>query len=429
MVHRSSKGSSYNAGKKWSVLDTAATQARQSIFANRSFRLFFAGQTANFIGDGLRTLAIPLLVFHLTGSALSLGVTYALQFLPFALAGLVGGSLADRLDRRRLMLVCNAVRFAVVLLLVVGSMRGFLTLSIIYGSIVVISICAAIFLGGEASSIPFILGKERATQAVSALIAVEQGANLVAPPIGGALFAFGGPVPALALNALTYLLSFGAISRIATLGPAQPGKLPTMRELGADIHEGFRFLWGDATMSAITLVMLGLNLFGMMSFAVYIPFYKTLLGANDAQVGLTLGLGAVGTMAGSLIAGAFAGRWPFGKSLCIAFAIDAVAFVPVLFLNNLWLVTLFWSLANAAAGFEVTQIVSWRMRVIPQESMGRVFGAVRLVVLIGIVPGTILGGYLAQLHGPRASIIVATVGYLILALGATAIPAVRRDAR
>lgn len=400
-----------------------------SIFANRSFRLFFAGQAASFIGDGLRTLAIPLLVFHLTGSAFTLGVTYALQFLPFALAGLVGGSLADRLDRRRLMIACNVIRFAVVLVLVTGAMRGFLTMGIIYGCIAIISTCAAIFMGGEAPSIPFLLGKERATQAVSALIAVEQGANLVAPPIGGVLFSLGGPVSALAVNAFTYLLSFGAIVGIVTLGPDVPGRLPTFAELSADIREGFRFLWADATMRTVTLVMLGLNLFGMMAFAVYIPFYKTVLGATDAQVGATLGVAAIGTMVGSILAGLWSGRWPFGASLCVAFAIDALAFTPVMVLHSLWLVTLFWAIANAAAGFEVAQIVSWRMRVIPQASIGRVFGAVRLVVLIGIVPGTLWGGFLAQFHGPRVAIMVATIGYLVLALGAIAVPAMRRDTR
>ncbi len=400
-----------------------------NIFANRSFRLFFAGQAASFIGDGLRTLALPLLVFHLTGSALTLGITYALQFLPFALAGLVGGSLADRLDRRRLMLVCDVVRFGILIVLIVGLVRGSLSLLLIYSSIVIISICAAIFLGGEASSIPFVLGKDRATQAVSTLIAAEQGANLIAPPIGGALFSLGGALPALAVNALTYLVSFGAISRIRTLGPQAPGKLPSPRELWADIRIGFRFLWADAAMRAITLLSLGLNLFGMMAGAIYIPFYKTTLGASDAQVGLTLGIGAVGTMLGSLLAGAFAGRWPFGKALSIAYAIDALVFVPVIFLHNLWLVTLFWAVANAGAGFETAQIVSWRMRIIPQESVGRVFGAVRLVVLIGIVPGSIFGGYLAEAHGARLPVIVATVGYLVLALGAIAVPAVRRDKR
>ena len=410
-------------------MEQAAVDRSASIFANRSFRLYFTGQAMSFIGDGLRTLAIPLLVFHLTGSALTLGVTYALEYLPFALAGLAGGSLADRLDRRRLMITCNLIRCGVLVLLVVAALRGFLTLALIYGAIIVISAAAAIFMGGEASSIPFTVGKDKATQAVATLIAGEQSANLVAPPIGGALFSLGGAIPALIVNAVTYVASLGAIAMVPTLGPDTPGPLPTVHQIVADIRHGFRFLWADSVMRTITFMGLGLNLFGMMTMAVYIPFFKVALGATDAQVGLTLGLTAIGTICGSLLAGAMAGRWPFGKAQCIAYAIDAVIFIPVIFLHNMWLVVLFWGLAMTSAGFSTAQVVSWRMRIIPQESISRVFGAVRLIVLIGVVPGTLIGGYLADRYGVRVPIVVSTLGYLMLASVAFIAPAVWRDKR
>ena len=96
----------------------------ESVFRNRSFRLFFAGQAFGYVGDGLRLIAIPLLVYHLTGSALSTGITYALELGPFALFGLVGGSLADRLDRRTVMIVCDVVRFAVLAAFAIGYARG-----------------------------------------------------------------------------------------------------------------------------------------------------------------------------------------------------------------------------------------------------------------------------------------------------------------
>jgi MFS family permease len=429
LVSARTKGPSYEVDKKFYVLEDTIINRRSGILSNRSFRLYFAGQGMSFIGDGLRSLAIPLLVFHLTGSALSLGITYALEFLPFALAGLVGGSLADRLDRRQLMIVCTVVRFVIIVTLIAGALRGFLSLALIYSGIVVISVAAAIFMGGEASSIPYTVGKDKATQAVSTLIAAEQGANLIAPPIGGALYSIAGPVPALIVNAVTYLLSLGAIAAIPTLGPEAPGPLPTFAELRADITQGFRFLWADKVMRTITLMSLGLNLFGMMAMAIYIPFYKIALGASDAQVGLTLGISAVGSICGSLLAGVYAGKWPFGKAISVAYAIDGLIFVPVVFLHSLWLVVLFWALASGSAAFSTTQIVSWRMRIIPQESISRVFGAVRLIVLIGVVPGTVLGGYLADHYYVRLPVIVSTFGYLVLASMALSSPAVWRDNR
>ena len=129
-----------------------------SVFRNRSFSLFYTGQAFSYVGDGLRLIAIPLLVYHLTGSALSIGVTYALELGPYALFGLLGGSFADRLDRRRLMIGCDAARFLVMARFAVGYARGFLTLGVLYGGIVAMSIAAAIFSGSVSSTIPYLVG-------------------------------------------------------------------------------------------------------------------------------------------------------------------------------------------------------------------------------------------------------------------------------
>lgn len=410
-------------------MDEALLRPRAGIFSHAGFRLFYAGQALSYVGDGLRTIAIPLLVFKLTGSAFTLGVTYALQFLPFALAGVIGGSLADRLDRRRLLIACDFTRFAILTLFVIADLGRFLSLGMIYAGIVVISIAAAVFLGGQSSSIPFLLGRQAAAPANAALIGAEQGANLIAPPLGGALFSLGGPLPALIGNAVTYLSSLVAIAKIPTLGPQVPSRVPTSRELIDDTRHGFRVLAADDAMKAITGFSLMLNFFGMMAMAVYIPFYKLALGASDAQVGLTLGCNAVGAIIGSLLAGRYANRWPFGRALCIAYAIDGIIFLPVIVTHHLWIATTFFALASAGATFETTQIISWRMRIVPLEAIGRVFGAIRMVALIGVVPGTLIGGYLADLYGPRVPMAVSGIGYLAMALCAIAVRAVRNDTR
>jgi MFS family permease len=401
----------------------------KSIFAERSFRFYYAGQALSLAGDGLRTIAIPLLVFKLTGSALSLGITYALEYLPFTLFGLVGGSLADRLDRRRLMIGCDFVRFAVIAFFALAYWRGSLTLPMLYAGIIVVSLTAAVFMGGQASSIPFLLGKERATKAIAALIAAEQISNLVAPPIGGVLFSLGGPLPALVVNACTYLTSQASLALVPTMGPEVPGGLPSLRELKDDIAEGFRFLGSDVAMRAVAFMSLGLNTFGMMALAVLIAFMKREFHATDTEVGVCLGLGAFGSVAGSLLGGAFSRKWPFGLSLCIAYAIDGLIFLPIVWAHALWVLVLFWNLTGVAASFETTQIVGWRMRIIPDEKVGRVFGAARLVALIGVVPGSIGGGYIADHFGVRAAMAVAAFGFLALALVASAIPALRNDKR
>jgi predicted MFS family arabinose efflux permease len=74
------------------------------------------------------------------------------------------------------------------------------------------------------------------------------------------------------------------------------------------------------------------------------------------------------------------------------------------------------AVTNGFVLFEIAQIVGWRMRIVPEALVGRVFGAVRLVVLIGTVPGAIIGGALADTYGARVPILVSGAGYLALAL-------------
>jgi MFS family permease len=90
---------------------------------------------------------------------------------------------------------------------------------------------------------------------------------------------------------------------------------------------------------------------------------------------------------------------------------------------------IFLTITNACVLLEIGQIVGWRMRVIPEELIGRVFGAVRLVVLIGTVPGALVGGAIADRYGPRTSIVISGIGYLSLALIVPLFGAIRRERR
>jgi len=407
-----------------------STVARSpGIFTSRSFSLFYTGQALSYVGDGLRTLAIPLLVYHLTGSALSLGITYALEFLPFAVFGLIGGALADRLDRRRLMIGCDFVRFSVIVLFAIAYMRGALTLGWLYGGIALIATCAAFFIGAQSPSLPFLLGKEGSAPAVAALIATEQGANTIVPPIGGALFALVGPLPALAINALTYLTSQISLAAVPTLGPDDPAGAPSLAQLWEDIADGLRIALADAAMRAIAWMSCALNFFGIMAGAVVIPFFERDLGASTTQVGIAFGIISAGSVAGSLFAGRYGRRWAFGPMIVVAYAIDAVIFIPVLFAHNLWFGVVFFALASACGTFEVAQIVAWRMRVAPEDKIGRVCAAVRLIALIGLVPGTLAGGWIADVWGARDAMWVSGFGYMLIALYAIAIRALRHESR
>ncbi|HTA53875.1 MAG TPA: MFS transporter [Candidatus Acidoferrales bacterium] len=400
-----------------------------SVFASRTFRLYFAGQSLSFIGDGLRLLSVPLLAFHLTHSALSTGTALICEVAPYSLFALIGGSLADRVDRRRLMIGCDFVRFIVMSFFAIAYVLHELTLLMIYIGLIVISICAAGFVGGQMSSIPYLLGRDQATKGNAVLIAAESTSNLITPAIGGALFATLGPLPALVVNALTYLGSQISLVLIPSMGPDQVTGLPTLRHLLDDVALGFRQLWGDLGMRAQALTAFSFNVFGFGGYAILIPFLKKGFGASDQQVGIFFGVSALGAIAGASLAARYPDRWPFGRALVIAYLCDALFFLPVVLVSNIWVAAFFWATSNAIGNFELAQILGFRMRVTPGDMVGRVMGSVRLLVLAGIAPAVILFGWVADHRSPHAAMAISAAGYIVIALVAIFTPAIRNETR
>ena len=404
-----------------------ATISRRGVFRSPAFTRFYLGQALSYLGDGLRTIAIPLLVFQLTGSAVSLGVTFALEITPFALFSLVGGSLADRLERRTLMLVCDGIRFTIMLLFAVAFAAHVLTLTLLYTGVVLLAVCGAIFLGCQSPSIPYLLGKEGAKPAVAALFATEQGVNLIAPPVGGAIFNLAGPLPALALNALTYLTSQVSIASVKDFGPDRPSGLPALAEIVADIVGGWRFVMRDAALRTLTIAQLFMNAFAVIGFVAVIPYLKREFGASDQLVGLTFGAISVGTVIGSLVSGRT--HWPFGKALTAAFILDSLSWAPTIWTRSLPVAIVAMATASACGIYAVSSLVAWRMRIIPEAMVGRVFGVVRLVVIIGMLPGSLAGGLIGDRFGTRTAMLVSSAGYAAIALGLFTMKALRDDRR
>jgi MFS family permease len=406
-----------------------ATMSRRSggAFRSPAFTRFYLGQALSYVGDGLRTIAIPLLVFKLTASAVSLGLTFALEIAPFAIFSLVGGSLADRLERRRLMLVCDGVRFTIMLLFAAAYATHRLTLPLLYAGVVLLAICGAIFLGCQSPSIPYLLGKDGAKSAVAALFATEQGANLIAPPVGGALFTLMGPLPALLLNALTYLTSQVSIASVKDFGPERPSGVPDLREIVADVVAGWRFVMRDAALRSLTFAQLFINAFAIMGFVVVIPYLKREFGASDQLVGLTFGAISVGTVIGSVVSGRT--HWPFGKALIAAFILDSLTWSPTIWTHSLPVAIVAMTAASACGIYAVSSLVAWRMRIIPEAMVGRVFGVIRLVVIIGMLPGSLAGGAIGDRYGTRTAMLISSAGYATLALGLLSMKSLRNDRR
>ena len=144
-------------------------------------------------------------------------------------------------------------------------------------------------------------------------------------------------------------------------------------------------------------------------------------------VGIAFGCFAGGAALGAVIAGRT--HWPFGPALAISYLLDGVGWLPLPWTHSLPLAIAGITFSSVTSGYNITTIISWRMRVIPEELIGRVFGVVRLIVLIGIFPASILGGWLADHLGVRPVMAISAFGYFALALLLLGSRAVRVERR
>ena len=184
---------------------------------------------------------------------------------------------------------------------------------------------------------------------------------------------------------------------------------------------------GDRALRILTFSSAGMNAVAILGFVAMIPYLKHEFGASDQIVGITFGCFALGSVTGSLIAGRM--HWPFGRALCIAYVLDGLFWLPVIWTQSLAVAVLSVTLCSACGAFQITTIVGWRMRVIPEALIGRVFGVIRLIVLLGMVPGSMAGGTIADRWGPRMVMAISGIAFISLALNLSRSRTIRNERR
>lgn len=186
---------------------------RHLLRRNRDFRLLWSAQALSEVGTGLSQLAYPLVILALTGSPAQAGALAAVRALPFVLFGLPAGALADRWDRRRVMVVCEIVRASALASVAVALAAGRLSVLHLYAAGFVAATGYVLYSAAEAGMVPALVTDDDLTAAVSAQEVASSAAGVSGPPLGGLLFGLLSGLP-FAVDAVTYLISAVATARI-----------------------------------------------------------------------------------------------------------------------------------------------------------------------------------------------------------------------
>jgi MFS family permease len=384
---------------------------RGSFRALRSppFRLYFAGQVVSASGTFLQQTAIGWLVLKLTGSASSLGLVLAAGGLPSLILGPWGGSIADRVDLRKLLIVTQAVFGVLAGLLWVLAAEG----SASVGLIVVINVIGGFVQIVDSPSrqafVSQLVPSGDLASAVSLNGVVMNTARVVGPALAGVLIVTVGTTPCFAVNAVSYLAVVAALLFVRPLHQAQGRSKP--RKGG--VRAGLRYARGRQQLW-LPLVMMALVGLLAFNFGVVLPVLakKTFHGSGGTY-GLLSTMLSVGSIAGSLGVGFIHHpRRPYLVATSLAFGVclAATAAAPTVAWACVALVL------TGAGAFSFVTLASTTLQLHSSASYrGRVM-ALWVFVYLGTTPiGSILSGWIISAGGPRAALFVGAGSCLVAA--------------
>ncbi len=392
----------------------------------RSFNLLWIGQTVSSFGSQITIVALPLIAIHeLNASNFAVSVLSALTFLPYLLVGLQAGVYVDRADKRKLMLICDALRAVLLLLIPICAFLNTLPLWLLFIVAFANGCCTVFFDVSYLSYLPEIVKSDMLTSGNARLETTRAASQVVGPGMGGFFINVFGASTAVLIDSASYIVSVVVLSFLPK---------PVLREASEqqrgvffrEVTEGFNFITNHSLLRALlTTYSLSTFFIGLYQ-AVYIVYMTRTLYLDATSIGLVLGIGNAGFLIGAGISQPVANKFGVGKSIaaslcCIAGGILFNSFA----LANLAFLWLIVGQSMISLGIPIynVNVVSLRQAITPRKLLGRV-NSVSRVLGRGVVPmGMLLGGAIASWHTPRSAVFIAGVGGMMAVLPALLSPA------
>ena len=398
--------------------DDVATRPTQAahLWRNRNWLLLWGGQLVSVVGSQVSQLAYPLLMLALTKSPAQAGFLSAARTLPFLLLGLPAGAFVDRWDRKRVMIVCDAGRALALGSIPLALALGRLTLAQLYIVALLEGALNVFFSLAETAALTRVVTREQIPAATTLNEITLSTGSLLGPALGGLLFAVGWGFAFLA-DAVSYVVSVGSVWFIgADLTP--PRTVVTGGKLADDIREGLTWLWRQSLMRFLALVV-GLTVMIESGYILIVIILAQRMGASSGVIGLVLGAGGLGSVAGAVLSGPAAKRLRFGRIALGVHWLWAVLLPLYIFAPNpLALAAVTFAAYGVTPIFFVAQY-SYRLALVPDALQGRVNSVFRLLLFGGQPLGLALAGFLSQSLGARGAMLVFSTLLLLLALMVT----------
>jgi MFS family permease len=395
---------------------TAALRRPFSSLQVPNYRRYFSGQVISLSGNWMQMVAEIWLVLQITGSGLAVGLTTAGQFAPILLFGAYGGLLADRFDKRRLLMVTQATMALPALALLALVASGVVEVWMVIALAFVRGSINALDNPARQSFVIEMVGADRVVNAVSLNSVIVHCARMIGPALAGVIIASAGVEPCFLLNALSFAAMIVALRLMV---PSELSTAPRVPREPGSLRAGVRYVASTPAL-AVPLAMMALVGTLSFNFQVLLPLLaRFTFGGGPQTYALLVTSMAVGSIGGALVAGSRGRVSPgllVGASAAFGAATVLAALAPTLPLAAGALVLIGAASVTFAAGVNSTLQLA-----VEPEMRGRVM-ALYSVVFLGSTPiGAPIAGALSQAAGPRAGLLLGAAAALTAAIVAYAV--------
>jgi len=390
----------------------------------RNYRLFFFGQLVSVTGTWMQTVAQTWLVLSLTGSGVDLGITVALQFLPMLLFGLWGGLLADRSDKRKLLIGTQVAGGLLALALYGLVVTDTVELWMVYGMAFLLGVVTMIDMPTRQSFVMEMVGPDEVPNAVGLNSAMFNTGRILGPAAAGITIASLGIAPAFLANALSYLAVIAALMAMRTDELFR--REPALRRRG-EVRAGLRYAWADPTLRSTLLLVAVLGMFGF-NFIVVLPLLARFTFDGGAGLySVFTALMSLGSLVGALIAASRARPTRtllLGSGIAFGVLMLATSAAPTAWLTGVLLV----GVGLSVMLFLATANTTLQLHSDP-AMRGRVMALYGLLFLGSTPLGGPLLGWVSEAWGPRVGLALGGAFSLAAAVAAASGIRIRRARR
>lgn len=378
-------------------------------FHSRNYRLFFAGQSISLIGTWMQQVAMSWLIYRLTGSAMLLGTVGFASQVPTLFLSLFAGVLADRYDRRYLLIATQTLAMAQAIVL---------GLVVLTGTVQVWHIVALSFILGVVNAfdtpirqsfvVEMVESKEDLSNAIALNSSMVHAARLIGPSIAAALVATVGEGICFVLNALSYLAVIVAIMAMRTPHTATDRR--KHHPLGHQLQEGFSYAYHFKPIRSI-LLLIALVSFMAMPYTVLVPvFAKDILHGGVHTFGLLMTASGFGALAGALHLAARKSVLGLGRIIVAATVLFALGIIVFALSTSLPLSLAAMVLSGLGAISVIASCNTVLQTILDEDKRGRVMSFFT-ISFMGVVPfGSFCAGALAGVIGPSSTLLLGGVG-------------------